>query len=144
MGTEETSGILVVDDQQDVRETLLMALPLFGFHRVFEAEDGQAAWALLQQHAEEIEVVVTDYRMPRMNGLELTRRIARSHRLPVAILLLTAFDEGNLKEEFLAAGSKSAIPVILVNKPYSIASLVTSVREAVLTVRARRDGTLQP
>ncbi len=136
----ETAGILVVDDDAETRETLVMALPMFGFKRLFEAADGLAGYQYVQQHPDQITVVITDYRMPRMSGLELTRQLAGSKGLPVGILLLTAFDQGNLEQEFLSVGSESALPLALFHKPYSIAALIKVLKEAIPDLRARREA----
>ena len=65
-------------------------------YTVFEAEDGQIAWDILQEHADEISLVVTDIEMPNMNGFELTQKIkgspAYSH-LPVIALTTLAGEE---------------------------------------------------
>lgn len=60
-----------------------------GGYGVLAAEDGQAAWELLEQHQDSIALVVTDIEMPRMNGLQLTRRVradGRFQALPVVAL----------------------------------------------------------
>ena len=60
------------------------------------AEDGQAAWEMLDSHANEISVVTTDVEMPRLDGLGLTRRIradSRFARLPMIALSSLASEE---------------------------------------------------
>ncbi len=64
--------ILIVED--DPISVLVLRKTLTGFgHDVTEAEDGAAAWELLQTNA--FEVVITDWVMPKMDGIELCRRI---------------------------------------------------------------------
>ena len=65
-------------------------------YSVIEAEDGAIAWDLLQQHADEISLVVTDIEMPNMNGFEFTQRIKESNayaHLPVIALTTLAGEE---------------------------------------------------
>ena len=70
--------ILVVEDQEDVRETSLATLSGLGY-RVLSAENGPSALALLKQHPE-IDLLFTDIAMPEgMNGLELADRAVREH-----------------------------------------------------------------
>jgi len=60
------------------------------------AEDGQAAWELLDGHAEEVSLVITDMEMPRLDGLAFTRRIRADSRfaaLPIIALSSLAGDE---------------------------------------------------
>ena len=64
--------------------------------RVLAAEDGQAAWELLDQHAGEVDLVATDIEMPRLDGLALTRQIRADRRfsgLPVIALSSLAGEE---------------------------------------------------
>jgi PAS domain S-box-containing protein len=83
-----TLDILLVDDEQLVRDGIAMMLRELG-HRVVEA--GGAAEALDKiQNGLQLDVVVTDYKMPRMDGAELARRLKRwQPQLPV--LLITGY-----------------------------------------------------
>ncbi len=62
--------ILLVDDDETVRETSADMLEELG-HTVLQAADGDSALVLLDEH-DEIDVMVTDIRMPGMSGLELS------------------------------------------------------------------------
>jgi DNA-binding NtrC family response regulator len=67
---------LVVDDREAVREVLREQLTELG-HRVYEAGDGQEALHLLRRCP--IDLIVSDVRMPNLDGLGLARRIGRGH-----------------------------------------------------------------
>ncbi|MGB0845376.1 MAG: PP2C family protein-serine/threonine phosphatase [Thiolinea sp.] len=67
--------ILLVDDALDMRLVMKRTLTLMG-HDVTVAEDGEAAWELLQQDS--FQVVITDWVMPRLDGPGLCRRIRES------------------------------------------------------------------
>lgn len=74
--------------------------------RVLAAEDGQAAWELLERHAAEVDIVTTDIEMPRLDGLALTRQIRSDRRfanLPVIALSSLA------GEEDVAAGMAAGV-----------------------------------
>jgi two-component system chemotaxis response regulator CheY len=91
--------VLVVDDFATMRKIIRNVLKQIGFDNITEAEDGAAALQILKQ--EKIGLVVTDWNMPNMSGLELLqnlRQMPECARLPV--LMVTA--EG-LKENVLAA-----------------------------------------
>jgi two-component system chemotaxis sensor kinase CheA len=63
---------------------------------VFDAPDGESAWALLLEHLDEVQAVVTDIEMPRLTGLGLAQRIradARTAKLPVIGLSSLASEE---------------------------------------------------
>jgi CheY-like chemotaxis protein len=82
--------VLVVDDVESVRRLIRRVLEHAG-HRVLEASDGAGALACLAANPA-VELVLTDLRMPNMDGWELATRLAgRSPRVPV--LFMSGFDE---------------------------------------------------
>ena len=91
----EAAKILFAEDSNFFRNQVKSYMEDEGYS-VIEAEDGAIAWDLLQQHADEISLVVTDIEMPNMNGFELTRRIKGSNaysHLPVIALTTLAGEE---------------------------------------------------
>src|SRR5215218_3457657 len=112
--------VLVVDDERAVRDSLRRALELEGY--VVElAADGEEALERLAQNGEP-DAVVLDILMPRMDGLEVCRRLRREgHRLPV--LMLTARDEIENRVAGLDAGADD-----YVTKPFALEELLARVR----------------
>ena len=91
----EAAKILFAEDSNFFRSQVKSYMEEEGY-TVIEAEDGAIAWVLLQQHADEISLVVTDIEMPNMNGFELTQRIKESNafsHLPVIALTTLAGEE---------------------------------------------------
>jgi two-component system chemotaxis sensor kinase CheA len=87
--------VLVADDSEFFRGQIQRLVEAVGC-RVLTAEDGQAAWEILDGHAAEVDLVATDVEMPRMDGLALTRRIRADERfagLPVIALSSLAGEE---------------------------------------------------
>lgn len=79
---------MVVDDVPMVRGVLGAILKRMGFADILEAPDGVVAWTLLQK--EEIALVVTDWNMPNMNGLDLVKKIRADEVLQdTRILMIT-------------------------------------------------------
>lgn len=72
-----TASILVVDDTRSARMELVELLQRQNYD-VFEADSGEAALERLSQNPE-IQLVITDFNMPGINGVELTREIRRHH-----------------------------------------------------------------
>jgi len=109
--------ILLVDDQQSVREAISLLLSLDD-HVVIEAADGAAALDLFMR--DEFDLVITDFDMPNMRGNELATRIKRlSPSRP--ILMITAY-----AERLGAAGN----PVdAILNKPFQLADLRRAIAE---------------
>lgn len=75
--------ILVVDDDPHIRQLLLFALGKAGLDTI-EAEDGEAALAAVAAHGPDL--VVLDINMPRMDGLEVCRRLRASSGVPILFL----------------------------------------------------------
>jgi CheY-like chemotaxis protein len=91
--------VLVVDDSLAVRTLVRNTLQSAGYEVVVKA-DGQEGWDALQE--EEFSLVVSDVRMPRMDGLELTRLIRADPRLKaLPVVLVTSLD----RREDIAAGA---------------------------------------
>ncbi len=64
---------LVVDDSQTMRRIVTNALKGIGYDDIIEAEDGKDAFAKL--YIEKVDFIITDWNMPNMNGLELTKAV---------------------------------------------------------------------
>jgi DNA-binding NarL/FixJ family response regulator len=96
--------VLLADDHPMIRRgltSLLSTLP--GVEVVGEAGTGREV--LREAALARPNVVVMDLRMPELDGVETTRRLARDHP-DVAVLVLTMFDEDQLISEALAAGAR--------------------------------------
>jgi two-component system chemotaxis sensor kinase CheA len=121
----EAPTVLVADDSDFFRGQIQRLVEAVGC-RVLAAEDGQAAWEILDQHAGEVDLVATDVEMPRLDGLALTRKIRGDGRfagLPVIALSSLA------GEEEIARGMAAGVSEyqIKLNKD----ELMESIRKAV-------------
>jgi CheY-like chemotaxis protein len=116
--------VLIVDDEASLRMTLTANLELEGLE-VVEADSGERALALAAK--ERFDLVLSDIRMPGMNGVDLFRHLRRTEPdLPV--ILMTAFALEGLVEAALSEGVYTVLP-----KPFAVADLL-----AVLARAARR------
>jgi two-component system chemotaxis sensor kinase CheA len=87
--------ILIAEDSKFFMNQVKSYMTDSGYD-VIGGEDGAIAWELLQQHGDEISVVVTDIEMPNMNGFELTetiRKDARFSKIPIIALTTLAGEE---------------------------------------------------
>jgi two-component system NtrC family response regulator len=92
--------ILLVDDEKKMRETLRAILEQEGYHVVLAA-DGQQALHLCDSS---LDLVITDAKMPNMDGTELLRELKRTYPdLPT--IMITAFDSSRLAVEAMKAGA---------------------------------------
>ena len=81
--------ILVVEDDDALREALVDTLEMGGYN-VLEADNGRSALEhLAQDETNEIDIVISDVQMPKMDGHQLLKQIKRHYDLPV--LLMTAY-----------------------------------------------------
>ena len=94
---------LVVDDTPDARATYVEMLQFAGL-KALEATDGQKALELIETHGSLIDVVLMDYRMPRIDGVEASRKIHQ--RYPdLPILFVSAWNEPEMKQAAFKAGA---------------------------------------
>jgi DNA-binding NtrC family response regulator len=113
--------VLVVDDEDGLRVSLAANLELDGFE-VLEAENGAAALAKLSTTA--VDVMLTDIRMPGINGVDLFRKAREQHpELPV--ILMTAFALEALVDDAMAEGVFTVLP-----KPFEPALAVSALTRA--------------
>jgi two-component system cell cycle sensor histidine kinase/response regulator CckA len=113
--------ILVVDDEPAIRRLIGSALEEGGF-RVLSAENGLDALHVSESHPGEIDLVVSDVKMPGMDGPALARRLlAVDPDLPVL------FISGYWEDGWLPGDRR--FPVL--SKPFELASLLSTVRDIV-------------
>jgi CheY-like chemotaxis protein len=119
-----TEGVLVVEDNEFVRETVVEQLRSLGY-RVSEAETGDAALVLLEAQPEAFDLVLTDLIMPgTVDGVALARLVGE--RWPSVRLLLTSgFADASLDE-----GGAEGEGFAVLRKPYRKAELAYAVRGA--------------
>jgi DNA-binding response OmpR family regulator len=95
--------ILVVEDDAVARHLLRSALTRLG-HEVAEAQDGLAAWDLYQR--EYVPIVISDWMMPGLDGIELTRAIrAGRHGKYTYVILVTALEGKSRYMQGMSAGA---------------------------------------
>ena len=104
--------VLVVEDDPSLRALMVRALSAKGY-QTSEASDGLEALEVLAADPN-IELVVTDIVMPRMNGVELAQQLADSAR--TRLLFVSAFGE-----------DYTELPASLLKKPFSQAALIAEV-----------------
>ena len=113
-------GILVVDDERAVRDSLRRALELEGYD-VELAEDGEQALRRLDVDPQP-DAVILDVLMPGADGLEVCRRL-RSNGNEVPVLMLTARSEVDSRVAGLDAGADDYL-----SKPFALAELLARLR----------------
>jgi DNA-binding response OmpR family regulator len=115
---QDSPTILLVDDEDAIQKLLSFPLQKDGY-RVVEARDGEAA--LLRFDEEAFDLVVLDLALPKLDGLEVCRRLRARSAVP--IIMLTARDEEIDKVIGLEIGADDYI-----TKPFSIREFRSRVR----------------
>lgn len=131
----DSALVLVVDDDDSIRETLRFALEEEGYH-VLDAADGAAALASMRQTPQPL-VVLLDHLLGDTDGVSVLRELAVDQALAErhAYLLVTASARAtDLEQEVASVGVG---PVTLIRKPFDLDALFSAVREASMRVRTR-------
>lgn len=131
----KTTGtrIVVCDDEGHITRAISMKLRKAGFN-VETADDGQAALEAVQR--ETPAMLITDLQMPRMNGIELSRRLRsepETHDLPIIMLTAKGYevDENELNSEIWLSR--------LMPKPFSPRELLQTVQQILDAVESATD-----
>ena len=98
--------ILIVDDEEDIRETLRMALQSGGY-KTLEAGDGQAAIDILREgdNMVNVPIILCDIRMPRVNGIECIDFL-RKEAPGINIVVITGYPDPQMAAGLKAKGIK--------------------------------------
>ncbi len=113
--------VLIVDDEAPIREMIAVALQMAGY-QCLEAENAQTAHALIVD--QQPDIILLDWMMPGVSGIELARRLKReplSAKIP--IIMLTARGEEDNKIQGLEAGADDYI-----TKPFSPRELIARLK----------------
>ena len=118
--------ILLAEDDIEMRKLLVWHLTENGFE-VVECTDGNTLSNNLQDPADSngpvhFDLVITDYRMPGVNGLNVLEKAIESGKCPPAILI-TAFPERELIER------SDQLGIVVVSKPFDTGDLIMKIKE---------------
>lgn len=116
MSENNTATILIIEDDDDIREVLDVLLTHEG-HHVLQAEEGLTALNMMN---DDIDLIILDIMMPGMSGIDVCREIRKDYNVP--ILFLTAKSADADKAEGLLAGGDDYL-----TKPFSETELLARV-----------------
>jgi two-component system, chemotaxis family, chemotaxis protein CheY len=117
-------SILAVDDSASMRQMVAFTLKGAGYN-VIEAADGQEA--LEKARAQQVDLVLTDQNMPRMDGITLVRQLRAMHTFAgTPMLILTTESSAEMKAKGKAAGATGWLV-----KPFDPAKLLDVVKRVI-------------
>jgi CheY-like chemotaxis protein len=118
--------ILVAEDDDAVRDLVVRALSGDG-HELTDVANGAAALDALNRHVSQYDLLLTDVKMPIMDGIALALATGRHHP-DVAIMLMTGFADQRERAHHL-----DALVHDVLSKPFSVQQIKDAVREALVT-----------
>ncbi len=124
MAVDKGIRILLIEDDDINRKLLANILKTIGFTNLSEANNGINGWELLQ--SQEFDLVLTDWMMPEMDGLELLIKIRQSETAfkNMPILMITALG----KQQDVMKAVEWGISGYIV-KPYSVTTILAKIEE---------------
>ncbi len=126
-----SQSILVVDDEAKLRRLLEIMLTQLGY-TVFQSEDGQQALSLLDQ--QNVDLVITDLRMPNISGIELLQRL-RAQNNAVAVIVVTAYGTVETAVEAMKYGACDYIV-----RPFELEAVEAAVKRALKLSQVERQN----
>lgn len=126
MALDLKTRVLVAEDNPNLRKVIVNIVKKIGYADIVEAEDGTQAWEKVE--AGGIGLVLTDWSMPGLSGLELLKKI-RAAGKPLADLPFLMITAADTKDSILTAGKEGVDAYII--KPFSVKTIVDKIEEAV-------------
>ncbi|MEW6203122.1 MAG: response regulator [bacterium] len=122
--------ILLVDDDRDILDVIGVLFELDG-HSVWFAQNYNEALAIVEE--EDFDLVLTDFRMPRMHGLYLLEMI-KDVRPELPVVIMTAYMTEEMKRDARRKGA-----ALLINKPFTYDEITRAIKKVIRRCQSR-DG----
>jgi two-component system, chemotaxis family, chemotaxis protein CheY len=127
-----TRRILVVEDNSTVSDLIVEILKSLGFENISCAEDGLQAWSLFED-GDLFDLVICDWMMPNMNGLDVLKQLRASHS-NIPFIMISGVAAEDAIAEARAQGVTAFVP-----KPFEVSQLVKAVTDSLAEYDARPD-----
>lgn len=115
-------GILIVDDEKDIRQLLYQALTQMGGYRVEMAKDGEEALQKIENS--KFDLVLTDMRMPKMDGLQLVNELSK-RRPEIATVVMSGHGSIDAALEAVRRGASDFL-----SKPFNLPEIIVRLNKA--------------
>jgi two-component system chemotaxis response regulator CheY len=123
-------AILTVDDSTTIRRIVKRSVDDMGLE-VLEAADGAQALKMIEERAEDIQLILLDWNMPGMSGLEVLRILKTNPRYKdIVVMMLTSEADQNFVVEALRSGAQNYL-----TKPFDAKMLTLKIQESLSLAR---------
>ncbi len=116
MTDSKNINILIIDDEEIVRETIKAAMEYFG-HKVLVASHGKEGINLFSKSQSSIDLVILDYNMPGENGLSVLKSL-KDIAPDIQVIISTGIVDNEIEKKFMEAGAAGILA-----KPFTLTSL---------------------
>ena len=121
---DDRPRILLVDDESHILHVLSLRLSSSGYD-VITAQDGEQGWAAAVEHQPDL--VITDFQMPHLTGLQLCRKLNDDPRTQHIVVLMVTAHGSNLTSDCLEVSNFAGV----ITKPFSPREVLVRVEELV-------------
>jgi DNA-binding NtrC family response regulator len=136
------STILVVDDENSVLRALSEILTIENYN-VLTAKDGLCAMDIIKENQHEIHLVITNIKMPKLDGFELIQQMSSMLRHPMAVIINSGCC-GEVRRDHLKLGTAENILLYdIFQKPPNLLEFFKSIEEAIDITRKRRQALVE-
>jgi DNA-binding response OmpR family regulator len=118
---DSQGGVLIVEDEEELRNLFAILLEMDGF-TVFQANDGREGLEMLQEHAQEISLLITDLNLPRIGGVDLISK-ARALNPTIKIVGTSGMSGEAVRLMVMKAGADDFLP-----KPFQPQEAINKLR----------------
>ncbi len=122
--------ILIVDDESDICTMVKFALHHLGVSNIHMAEDGQSAWDKFRETRGTLDLIVSDWMMPNMSGLEFLRRV-RELDPKIPFVMLTIMNDSSHVAEAVQCGVTGSI-----GTPFTLTDFQRHIRKIASSIKA--------
>jgi len=126
MELDTSKRVLIAEDNPNLRKVIVNIVKKIGYENILQAEDGEIAWQFIQRGG--VDIVMTDWAMPGLDGMQLLKKIRNSKEptCNIPFLMITAADT---KNAIMSAG-KGGVDAYVI-KPFSVNTIIDKLKEAI-------------